>query len=131
MSNLNITVTHTLDPMTLAVLTGLLNASSAVPAGSPVVAPVSAATPATPPTPVATAPTAAPAVPVAPVVPVASPPEYSVAQLQQACAPLMDAGKQQQIVSLIQSFGAQALTQVPQERLGEFATALRGLGAQI
>lgn len=63
--------------------------------------------------------------------PLASPPTYSIAQIQQACAPLIDAGKQPDIVNLINSFGVQALTQIPNERLGEFATALRGLGAQI
>lgn len=63
--------------------------------------------------------------------PLASPPTYSIAQIQQACAPLIDAGKQPDIVNLIKSFGVQALTQIPTERLGEFATALRGLGAQI
>lgn len=63
--------------------------------------------------------------------PVQTPPTYSIAQLQQACAPLIDAGKQPDIVNLINSFGVQALTQIPPERLGEFATALRGLGAQI
>lgn len=63
--------------------------------------------------------------------PVQTPPTYNIAQLQQACAPLIDAGKQPDIVNLINSFGVQALTQIPPERLGEFATALRGLGAQI
>ena len=63
--------------------------------------------------------------------PVAAQPTYTIALLQQACAPLMDAGRQQDIVNLIHGFGVQALTQIPKERLGDFATALRGLGAQI
>ncbi len=79
-----------------------------------------------------TAPSSAPtAVNPAPTAPVAPPPTYTIAQLQQACAPLMDAGKQAELVNLLRSFGVQALTQLPKERLGEFATALRGLGAQI
>lgn len=65
------------------------------------------------------------------VLPTAPPPEYALPQLQQACAPLMDQGRQQELVGLINSFGVPSLTQLPKERFGEFATALRGLGAQI
>lgn len=75
-------------------------------------------------------PTPQPAAP-APSVPVAPTPSYTIADLQKACAPLMDAGREQELVGLIHSFGAQFLTQIPKERLGEFATALRGMGAQI
>jgi hypothetical protein len=43
----------------------------------------------------------------------------------------MAQGRQQELIGLLQSFGVQALTQMPPNRYGEFATALRGLGAQI
>jgi len=79
----------------------------------------------TAPAPILTAPT---------VIPTAVPTStntYSIPQLQQACAPLVDAGRQGELVQLINSFGVQALTNIPLERLGEFATALRGMGAKI
>lgn len=58
-------------------------------------------------------------------------PEYTPAQVLQACAPLIAAGMQQDIVKLIESFGYQSINQVPPERLREFAEGLIGLGAQI
>lgn len=63
--------------------------------------------------------------------PVATAPAYTMDDLARAASALMDAGKQQQLVGLLGQFGVQALTQLPKERYGEFATALRGLGARI
>lgn len=63
--------------------------------------------------------------------PVAAAPAYTMDDLARAASALMDAGKQQQLVGLLGQFGVQALTQLPKERYGEFATALRGLGARI
>lgn len=63
--------------------------------------------------------------------PVAQPQTYTIEQIQTACAPLMDAGKQQELVGLLAQFGVQALPQLPKEQYGAFATALRGLGAKI
>lgn len=58
-------------------------------------------------------------------------PTYSVDQLAVAATPLVDAGRGGELTQLLQQFGVQALTQLPPERYGEFATALRGLGAKI
>lgn len=63
--------------------------------------------------------------------PVAQPQTYTIEQIQTACAPLMDAGKQQALVGLLAQFGVQSLPQLPKEQYGAFATALRGLGAKI
>lgn len=63
--------------------------------------------------------------------PVAQPQTYTIDQIQTACAPLMDAGKQQELVGLLAQFGVQSLPQLPKEQYGAFATALRGLGANI
>jgi len=52
-------------------------------------------------------------------------------QLAVAATPLIDGGKRQELVDLLSAFGVQALTQLPKERYGEFATALRQLGAKI
>ena len=63
--------------------------------------------------------------------PVAAAPAYERDQLARATATLADAGKVQQIQQLFQQFGIQQLTQLPKERYGEYATALRGLGVRI
>jgi len=60
-----------------------------------------------------------------------SAPTYTLERLAVAATPLIDGGKRQEIVNLLNSFGVQALTQLPKERYGEFATALRQLGAKI
>ena len=43
----------------------------------------------------------------------------------------MDGGKQQEVLALLAKFGVQALTMLPQEQYGNFATELRILGAKI
>ena len=63
--------------------------------------------------------------------PAAPPPAYDLNALARAASPLMAQGKQQALQNLLAGFGVQALTQLPAERYGEFATALRGLGADI
>ena len=71
----------------------------------------------------------APAAP-APV-PVAPAPTYSRDQIMTAGAALIDAGKINELMGLLNSFGVQAVTQLKQDQLGAFATELRKLGAQI
>lgn len=44
---------------------------------------------------------------------------------------MMDTGKQQELLALLGRFGVQALNFLPKEHYGEFATALRGLGAKL
>ena len=78
----------------------------------------------------APAPAAATA-PAAAVVPVQAPPAFTFDDLARAAAPLMDAGKTADLSALLHSFGVQALTQLPKEQYGTFATALRGMGARI
>lgn len=56
---------------------------------------------------------------------------YTLEQLQVAAAGLMSSGKGQQIMGILQRFGIQAMTELPKERYGEFAMALREAGAQI
>lgn len=86
--------------------------------------------PAAAPGPVApTAPTAAPAQ--APSVPLAPAPQYTVDQIMQAGATLMDAGKVNELMNLLHSFGVQAVMDLKPEQLGAFATAMRELGAKI
>lgn len=56
---------------------------------------------------------------------------YSMDQLAVAATQLMDAGKRDQLMQLLASFGVQALTALPHEQYGAFATKLRELGANI
>lgn len=60
-------------------------------------------------------------------------PTYTLDQISQAAAMLMDMGPQQHqaLMGLLQQFGVPALTALPKEQYGAFATALRGLGAKI
>lgn len=70
------------------------------------------------------------AMPVNPA-PVATAPAYAMEDLARAASQLMDAGKQQDLLGLLAQFGVQALTQLPKERYGEFATTLRQMGAKL
>lgn len=74
--------------------------------------------------------------PVEPVAPAPTPVpttqvSYDINQLAVAATGLMDAGKQQDLMNLLAKFGVQALTQLPKEQYGAFATELRALGANI
>lgn len=102
-----------------------------MPAPAPT-APVTPQMPAQPvpmaaPTPVANAPASYPA----PNVPLAPPPQYTVDQIMAAGATLMDAGKVNELMNLLHSFGVQAVMDLKPEQLGAFATAMRELGAKI
>lgn len=83
-----------------------------------------------------TSPLPTPAMPVAqtlptPAVPVAQAPTYTHDQIMTAGAALIDAGKMNELLELLNIFNVQAVTQLPPEQLGAFATELRKLGAQI
>lgn len=72
--------------------------------------------------------------PEAPVTPAPLPTaasSYSMDQLAVAATQLMDAGKRNELLQLLASFGVNALTELPKEQYGNFATQLRGLGAKI
>jgi hypothetical protein len=56
---------------------------------------------------------------------------YTMEQLAVAATQLVDAGRRTELVSLLSSFGVQALTALPKEQYGAFATQLRTLGAKI
>ena len=71
-----------------------------------------------------------PATPVAGV-PLASAPQFSIDQIMSAGAALMDAGKVENLLNLLHSFGVQAVMDLKPEQLGAFATEMRKLGASI
>ena len=91
---------------------------------APAVTPAPAPAPAPVQAPVTPAPAPAP-------VPVAPAPTYSRDQIMTAGAALIDAGKINELMGLLNSFGVQAVTQLKQDQLGAFATELRKLSAQI
>lgn len=100
------------------------------------VTPTATPTPAPGPAVAAPAPTAGPASvtpgnTAAPAVPVTTAPAYTLDQISRAGASLVDAGKMQQLLELLDRYGVQAVTQLQPEQYGTFATELRALGAQI
>lgn len=75
-------------------------------------------------------------VPAAPAQPAMSPVPttertYSLDELANAAMTLMDKGMQNQLQELLASYGVEALPALPREMYGNFATALRGMGANI
>lgn len=107
----------------------------AEPATAPSVAPVMPEGPAAAPVTVS-APVESPAaIPVAPAttaVPVAAPPAYTLDQIKNAGASLVDAGKCDQLVTMLrQKFGVESITYLHPSQYGALATELRALGAQI
>lgn len=56
---------------------------------------------------------------------------YTLDDLARAAMPLMDSGRMSDLQQLLVQFGVDALPALPPAQYGAFATALRGLGAQI
>lgn len=101
-------------------------------------APAVSAVSTVPTAPVAPAVPPALAVPTAPVVPAAPAAQvpttavtYTPDDLARAAMALMDSGKQQELIGLLGQFGVVAIPELRPEQYGAFATALRGMGAQI
>nr|DAN29221.1 MAG TPA: activated protein kinase C receptor [Caudoviricetes sp.] len=102
--------------------------ASAAPA-PPAPAPPAPPAPTAPTEPVPTAPTlAAPAA----AVPLATAPQqYTLAELQKAVMPLLDAGRMADLQQVLAKYGAQDLTRVPAEQYGALAADFRALGARL
>lgn len=58
-------------------------------------------------------------------------PGYTMDQLAVAATQLMDAGRQPDLMNLLAQFNVRSLMELPKEQYGAFATALRGLGANV
>ena len=85
------------------------------------VAPMASAQPAS-----ALAPAPAPAVPLA-----TAPQQYTLAELQKAVMPLLDAGRVPELQQVLAKYGAQDLTKVSTEQYGALAADFRALGARL
>lgn len=77
----------------------------------------------------------APAAPTAPAAPAAPVPttqvSYKPDDLARAAMSLMDSGRQPDLIALLGQFGVVSIPDLRPEQYGAFATALRGMGAQI
>ena len=79
-----------------------------------------------------TTPVAQNTAPVASPVPTATAtPTYTMEQLAVAATGLIDAGKMQDVQNTLASLGTQTLMDLPQEKYGEFASAIKAIGAVI
>ena len=88
--------------------------------------------PSTPPVqPVPTTQATPTAPPVNPVPTATATPTYTMEQLAVAATGLIDAGKMQDVQNTLASLGAQTLMDLPQEKYGEFASAIKAIGAVI
>ena len=81
--------------------------------------------------PVPTTQTAQTAPTVSPVPTATATPTYSMEQLAVAATGLIDAGKMQDVQNTLVSLGAQTLMDLPQEKYGEFASAIKAMGSVI
>lgn len=114
-----------------------VDATKVTPVVQQAVAPTATTTtvPSTPPVqnvqPVPTTQTAQTAPTVSPVPTATATPTYSMEQLAVAATGLIDAGKMQDVQNTLASLGAQTLMDLPQEKYGEFASAIKAIGAVI
>lgn len=56
---------------------------------------------------------------------------YTPDDLARAAMALMDSGRQADLIGLLQQFGVSSIPELAADQYGAFATALRGMGAQI
>lgn len=114
------------EPPTAPVVPATVQAPPVAPVAQPAtvvpVVPTSVSVPTTPEPPQAQ-PT--PAVPVAPVK------EYTLEEIQVALIPIMDAGRTNEIVGLMQKYGVSDLTKVPKDSYPQLIQDIRNMGARI
>lgn len=111
------------EPPTAPVAPATVQAPQVAPVAQPAtvapVVPTSASVPTTP------DPVQAPAVPVAPVK------EYTLEEIQVALQPLMDAGRTNEIVGLMQKYKVASLPELPKDQFPNLVVDLRNMGARI
>lgn len=116
----------TKEPPTAPVVPATVQAPPVAPVAQPTtvapVVPTSVSVPTTP-EPQQVPPT--PAVPVAPVK------EYTLEEIQVALQPLMDAGRTNEIVGLMQKYKVASLPELPKDQFPNLVVDLRNMGARI
>lgn len=70
-------------------------------------------------------------VPPTPAVPVAPVKEYTLEEIQVALQPLMDAGRTNEIVGLMQKYKVASLPELPKDQFPNLVVDLRNMGARI
>lgn len=114
------------EPPTAPVVPATVQAPPVAPVAQPTpvapVVPTSVSVPTTP-EPPQVQPT--PAVPVAPVK------EYTLEEIQVALQPLMDAGRTNEIVGLMQKYKVASLPELPKDQFPNLVVDLRNMGARI
>lgn len=114
------------EPPTAPVVPATVQAPQVAPVAQPAtvapVVPTSVSVPTTP------EPTQAPPTPAAPVAPVK---EYTLEEIQVALQPLMDAGRTNEIVGLMQKYKVASLPELPKDQFPNLVVDLRNMGARI
>ena len=116
----------TKEPPTAPVVPATVQAPPVAPVAQPTtvapVVPTSVSVPTTP------EPTQAPSTPAVPVAPVK---EYTLEEIQVALQPLMDAGRTNEIVGLMQKYKVASLPELPKDQFPNLVVDLRNMGARI
>lgn len=116
----------TKEPPTAPVVPATVQAPPVAPVAQPAtVAPV---VPTSVSVPTAPEPTQAPPTPAVPVAPVK---EYTLEEIQVALQPLMDAGRTNEIVGLMQKYKVASLPELPKDQFPNLVVDLRNMGARI
>lgn len=114
------------EPPTAPVVPATVQAPQVAPVAQPTtvapVVPTSVSVPTTP------EPTQAPPTPAVPVAPVK---EYTLEEIQVALQPLMDAGRTNEIVGLMQKYKVASLPELPKDQFPSLVVDLRNMGARI
>lgn len=114
------------EPPTAPVVPATVQAPPLAPVAQPTpVAPVVPTQMSVPTTPEPTQAPPTPAVPVAPVK------EYTLEEIQVALQPLMDAGRTNEIVGLMQKYKVASLPELPKDQFPNLVVDLRNMGARI
>nr|DAV05898.1 MAG TPA: hypothetical protein [Caudoviricetes sp.] len=114
------------EPPTATVVPATVQAPPVAPVTQPTtVAPVALTSAPAPTTPAPQQVTPTPAVPVAPVK------EYTLEEIQVALQPIMDAGRTNEIVGLMQKYKVASLPELPKEQFPNLVVDLRNMGARI
>ena len=117
----------TKEPPTAPVVPATVQAPPVAPVAQPApvappVVPTSVSVPTTP------GPQQVPATPAVPVAPVK---DYTLEEIQVALQPLMDAGRTNEIVGLMQKYKVASLPELPKEQFPNLVVDLRNMGARI
>lgn len=114
------------EPPTAPVVPATVQAPPVAPVAQPAtvapVVPTSVSVPTTP------EPQQAPPTPAVTVAPVK---EYTLEEIQVALIPIMDAGRTNEIVGLMQKYGVSDLTKVPKDSYPQLIQDIRNMGARI